>query len=451
MAVSKGILNWVTGAIATAIDSAKEERVESHVARVDAEFTRLRDKFDFDRAVIDLGISGADRQLVAARVYRRFLVRSWKDLQLSARESEMLVWVARTLGLDPAATRQLNAEAACDVFRHTLASVIADGQVDEAEATRLQAISAHAGQSVGQLMQMFFSQEGDSLLRSIFSQAAADGRLEREEWKHFRQTVERLGIPKEQMLRAIRQPAHQLVEHVLADARSDGHISEREEKTLVSLVDNTIDDVEYATYVRDQIDEAREMANLAKGILPSLTPPSGVALRSGEIVHWAGPVTYVRTRESASGAKTQEVEGDAVVTDARMIFNAMEKSFDVGHRRVIAHFPFANELEVRASGKGAGRYIFDRNGHRAIAIWQVAIGRANQTIVASDESQRSRHISREVRQRVWQRCGGRCVECNADTYLEFDHIIPVAKGGGNSETNVQLLCRKCNLAKSDRI
>jgi 5-methylcytosine-specific restriction endonuclease McrA len=27
----------------------------------------------------------------------------------------------------------------------------------------------------------------------------------------------------------------------------------------------------------------------------------------------------------------------------------------------------------------------------------------------------------------------------------------VAKGGGNSDTNVQLLCRKCNLAKSDNI
>jgi 5-methylcytosine-specific restriction endonuclease McrA len=52
---------------------------------------------------------------------------------------------------------------------------------------------------------------------------------------------------------------------------------------------------------------------------------------------------------------------------------------------------------------------------------------------------------------VWQRYGGRCAECKADTYLEFDHIIPVAKGGGNSDTNVQLLCRKCNLTKSDNI
>jgi 5-methylcytosine-specific restriction endonuclease McrA len=35
--------------------------------------------------------------------------------------------------------------------------------------------------------------------------------------------------------------------------------------------------------------------------------------------------------------------------------------------------------------------------------------------------------------------------------LEFDHIIPVAKGGSNAETNVQLLCRRCNGKKSDMI
>ena len=120
--------------------------------------------------------------------------------------------------------------------------------------------------------------------------------------------------------------------------------------------------------------------------------------------------------------------------------------------RSLAHIPFGNEIEIRSGGKGAGRYAFDDGGERAVAIWQAAIGRANQTIVAAAEDKDTRRrISREVRQRVWQRYGGRCAECKSDTYLEFDHIIPVAKGGGNSDTNVQLLCRKCNLAKSDNI
>ena len=43
--------------------------------------------------------------------------------------------------------------------------------------------------------------------------------------------------------------------------------------------------------------------------------------------------------------------------------------------------------------------------------------------------------------------GGRCVYCGAEEYLEFDHIIPFSKGGMNTETNIQLLCRRCTSQK----
>ena len=80
-----------------------------------------------------------------------------------------------------------------------------------------------------------------------------------------------------------------------------------------------------------------------------------------------------------------------------------------------------------------------------------ALAMAKPSLVNQDESRPSRHITREVRQRVWQRYDGRCAEFAATSYLEFDHIVPVAKGGCNSDTNVQLLCRGCNSKKSDRI
>lgn len=52
---------------------------------------------------------------------------------------------------------------------------------------------------------------------------------------------------------------------------------------------------------------------------------------------------------------------------------------------------------------------------------------------------------------MWQRYGGRCAECGASDYLELDGVIPRAKGGSNSDANVQWLCRCCNLKKSDNI
>ena len=66
-------------------------------------------------------------------------------------------------------------------------------------------------------------------------------------------------------------------------------------------------------------------------------------------------------------------------------------------------------------------------------------------------SKAKRHVSRKVASQVWQRDGGKCVECGGCENLEFDHIIPFSKGGATSLNNIQLLCRKCNREKSNKI
>ncbi|NOT02709.1 MAG: HNH endonuclease [Phycisphaerales bacterium] len=63
----------------------------------------------------------------------------------------------------------------------------------------------------------------------------------------------------------------------------------------------------------------------------------------------------------------------------------------------------------------------------------------------------SRHISQQVKDAVWRRDQGKCVKCGSNQNLEFDHIIPFARGGSSTARNIQLLCEVCNREKSDQL
>jgi hypothetical protein len=66
--------------------------------------------------------------------------------------------------------------------------------------------------------------------------------------------------------------------------------------------------------------------------------------------------------------------------------------------------------------------------------------------------ERRRIIPTKVKLAVWKRDNGKCVECGATDELHFDHDVPWSKGGTSiTESNVQLLCARHNLSKSDRI
>lgn len=60
-------------------------------------------------------------------------------------------------------------------------------------------------------------------------------------------------------------------------------------------------------------------------------------------------------------------------------------------------------------------------------------------------------IPEEVRIAVWRRDQGKCARCGNRENLEYDHIVPVSKGGSNTVRNIELLCQNCNRAKGNRI
>jgi hypothetical protein len=82
-----------------------------------------------------------------------------------------------------------------------------------------------------------------------------------------------------------------------------------------------------------------------------------------------------------------------------------------------------------------------------VAIALLRVWRAPASVPAP----RREAIPERVRHEVWRRDRGTCVQCGSRQRLEFDHIIPVSRGGSNTTRNLELRCEPCNRRKGARI
>jgi hypothetical protein len=102
-------------------------------------------------------------------------------------------------------------------------------------------------------------------------------------------------------------------------------------------------------------------------------------------------------------------------------------------------------------GSGGGNYEVQDPLYIKIFIDTLAKLWKRQLVIYQEQKAHGA-IPQHIRAAVFKRDGGRCVQCGYDgEYIEYDHIMPRSKGGQNTVDNVQLLCRKCNLKKGDRV
>lgn len=60
-------------------------------------------------------------------------------------------------------------------------------------------------------------------------------------------------------------------------------------------------------------------------------------------------------------------------------------------------------------------------------------------------------LSTRRRKRIMERDGHICLQCGSHINLTIDHIVPVVRGGGDEDSNLQTLCWSCNGRKGARL
>lgn len=79
----------------------------------------------------------------------------------------------------------------------------------------------------------------------------------------------------------------------------------------------------------------------------------------------------------------------------------------------------------------------------------------NEPFTETEEMRRiGRYIPAKMKMRVARRDNYTCQMCGKnlkDDDIEFDHMIPISKGGSSEEHNIRAICSECNRMKSDGI
>lgn len=196
--------------------------------------------------------------------------------------------------------------------------------------------------------------------------------------------------------------------------------------------------------LRQRMLRGRALTQVRAGELPRVNRPD-LHLEADELLHV--DVNAVQIRYLASGPKHST--GRLLGSSKKLRFIGTGAGAELPWAKIVSIQREYDTVVIAATtAKGGGSYRVP-DAEYVAAVLEGTLRVAKRLVLAPGERD-SRAIPQDVKTRVWQRDGGKCVECGAREYLEFDHVIPWSRGGATSIDNLQILCRRCNLAKGAR-
>jgi uncharacterized protein (UPF0248 family) len=288
-------------------------------------------------------------------------------------------------------------------------------------------------------------QQGLASFRQNFLNVCSSRLLSQSDWEYLSRSALYNNLDLAEALVFIRGDALHFLERALTFFYADSIIQPDEEEYIRALLKLFAIPDSQARSLLDRLAYLKRLTEIRQGILPVV--PSRLHLESDEICHLDMDATYYKVNPKS----VTHISGRFIATNKKLHFLSPTGGAEIPWKRIMRIDRDGRGVYLELSTKkGNGRYDVT-DPLLAEAVLETLVKIAKREVILSSADTASRHIPHDVRIAVWQRDQGRCVQCRATSYLEFDHIIPFSKGGASTVNNVQLLCRKCNLDKRDRI
>lgn len=436
---------------AAAKDPKHDDAVAQLATALTHELTQQRGRLDLDSLRDQWKVRTFLLQEAAFLCYRRFAERAWADGRISDTERSQLALIrsALKLSLDDASGIEL--DIAGPVFIQLVHDALADGHLDTSEKKQLSTLASGLRMTAPELIQRLMRDDAALLLRRAFEpdfSCPLDDQIE--SLRTVRSLAAELGFGEADLGRILALEAQEIVEFALASAGADLECELEAEKLLDLLSETPGLSGSQREALQNRIRSNLLRSQLANGTarLPT-THPDWLFAKPGEIWHLDAKVRRRKFQKRGPDVLYEDTIGRCAVSGLRLSFMPSNDAriVDLTLRNVKAARPLSDRSISITTARGTAEFHFASERH--VLVLAELIRRAQGG--GPNTTEERRRISKDVRQLVWTRDQGQCVQCGATDYLEYDHLIPVSKGGSNSAKNIQLLCRRCNGEKSDSI
>ncbi|WP_040799492.1 TerD family protein [Nocardia higoensis] len=241
------------------------------------------------------------------------------------------------------------------------------------------------------------------------------------------------------------------LERVVTFAFADSQIEEHEldefERAVATLgaVTNLSPAQRHIDDLRRRMLRGRSLTQVRAGELPRVQS-TRVHLEADEFIYLETDAMHVKYL--ASGPK--HTPGRIIASNKKLRFVGPGAGSELSWAKIVSvTSEYGNVVVAATTARGGGTYQV-HDAEWAAAVLEGALRVAKRLVLAPGQRD-TRSIPPHVRSEVYQRDGGKCCQCGAIHYLEFDHVIPLSRGGATSVNNLQILCRQCNLEKGARL